>query len=113
MTSLKLSNEFARAVWQIASYFDDVPQADLVYAWDAAARRYRFAARNGLGTLRTLSPGAGLAIRIGGAQTVDWIRPQLQPRPIIQLVWAWNFVAWSGAEGTALAAATDGVGSSG
>ena len=113
MTSLKLSNEFARAVWQIASFFDDVPQAELVQAWDAAAPRYRLAARNGLGTLRTLSPGAGLAIRIGGAQKVDWIRPQLQPRSIIQLVWGWRFVAWSGAEGTALAVATDCIGSSG
>lgn len=96
----------------VASLFDEVPQAELVYAWDAVIGRYRLAASNGFGDLRTLEPGAGLIVRIGGEHGVDWRRPGLHLRPIIQLEQGWNFVAWSGVDGTSLNAAVNSIRSS-
>ena len=86
-----------------AALFEAIPRLDMAYAWDAAAQRFRWAARDGSGDLTTLTPGMGLWLALGGAEPFIWTRPMLPPGGIgiVPLREGWNFVAWSGRDGIA------------
>ena len=91
--------------------FEAIPRLDMAYAWDAGARRFRWAARDGSGDLRTLTPGMGLWLALGGTARFTWMRPMLPPGGVglVPLREGWNLVAWSGRDGIAPAEAFRGL----
>ena len=95
----------------VATLFKAIPRLDMAYAWDAVAQRFRWAARDGSGDLRTLTPGMGLWLALGGAERFTWKRPILPPGGVglVPLREGWNFVAWSGRDGIAPAEAFRGI----
>lgn len=87
----------------VAALFEAIPRLDMAYAWDAGAQRFRWATRDGSGDLRTLTPGMGLWLTLGGTEPFTWMRPVLPPGGIglVPLREGWNFVAWAGRDGIA------------
>ena len=96
----------------VTALFEAIPRLDMAYAWDADAQWFRWAARDGSGDLRTLTPGMGLWLALGGAAPFTWARPVLPPGGIglVPLREGWNFVAWAGRDGTAPGEAFRGLG---
>lgn len=94
----------------VAGFFDDVPQAQLVYAWDAAAGRYRVAARQFRGDLDRIETGMAVIVRIGGEEPVDWRRSSVADGERIALSRGFNLVAWTGPSGTPLNLALRSIG---
>ncbi len=94
-----------------AALFEAIPRLDMAYAWDAAAQRFRWAARDGSGDLRTLTPGMGLWLALGGAEPFIWTRSMLPPGGVglVPLREGWNLVAWSGRDGIAASEAFVGL----
>ena len=85
-----------------AELFAQIPEAVLIYTWDASELRFRFSLPAGLGSLKELVPGMGLVVRIGGPDGVSWRRPTTQLRRQVPLEAGWNLLAWSGADDTEL-----------
>ena len=81
--------------------FEAIPRLDIAYAWDAAMRRVRWAARDGSGDLTTLTPGMGLWLALDGTEPFAWARFLLPPAGIglVPLREGWNFVVWAGRDG--------------
>ena len=94
----------------VASLFEAIPRLDRAYAWDADNRRYRRAARDGSGDLRTLTPGMGLWLTLGGAEPFTWTRPALASGGLVQLREGRNLVAWAGRDGIPASEAFAGLG---
>ena len=94
-----------------AALFEAISQLDMAYAWDAGARRFRWAARDGSGDLRTLTPGMGLWLALGGAERFTWKRPVLPPGGVglVPLREGWNLVAWVGSNSALVAEAFRGI----
>ena len=94
-----------------AALFEAIPQLDMAYAWDAGTRRFRWAARDGSGDLRTLTPSMGLWLALGGAERFTWKRPMLPPGGVglVPLREGWNLVTWSGTTSTLVADAFAGL----
>ena len=91
----------------VEAIFDDIPELDLVYAWDAENQWFVWAVRTDtgvVGNLHMLSPGMGLWLSIAGEQPVSWTRPALREASASSLRQGWNLVAWTGEDG---APATD------
>lgn len=80
--------------------FAQIPEAELIYTWDAESSQYRFAARGFEGTLPVLEPGMGLIVRIGGEEPVDWNQPTVANGEWVALKPGPNLVAWTGPSGT-------------
>ena len=95
----------------VATLFKAIPRLNVAYAWDAATRRFRWAARDGSGDLRTLTPGMGLWLALGGAEPFIWTRPMLPPGGVglVPLREGWNFIAWAGRDGIAASEAFRGI----
>ena len=55
--------------------FAAIPEARLIYAWDADLRVWRHAIRGVGGPLKLLQPGMAVQIRIIGDEPVEWRRP--------------------------------------
>lgn len=93
---------WAEAEADVATLFEAIPRLDRAYAWDAAMRRVRWAARDGSGDLTTLTPGMGLWLALGGTEPFAWARFLLPPAGIglIPLREGWNFIAWAGRDST-------------
>ena len=89
----------------IAELFEQLPQAELVYAWDAEEQRFRFAAPAGVGDLTAIEPGMGLFIRIAGTEDAAWEPRVAESDVTIQLQKGFNFVAWVGDSDVGLAEA--------
>ena len=71
---------------------------------DAFGRQYTWAFRGEsgpTGTLATLTPGMGLSLYVGGAETVEWTRPLIPQTGAVTLRPGWNLVTWAGDEGAA------------
>ena len=94
-----------------AALFEAIPRLDMAYAWDAGARRFRWAARDGSGDLRTLTPGMGLWLALGGTERFTWTRPMLPPGGIglVPLREGWNLVTWAGSNSALVAEAFRGL----
>ena len=86
-----------------ATLFEAIPRLNMAYAWDADARTFRWAARDGSGDLAALAPGMGLWLALGGTGPALWTRPVLPPDVIglVPLRAGWNLVTWTGANGIA------------
>ena len=82
--------------------FDQIPSLTGVSAWDAEAGRYQRRTRTGVGLhgLRSLAPGLGLWLLIGGDDLVEWKRPASEDSMLLELHAGRNLVGWAGRDGT-------------
>ena len=92
--------------------FDQIPQAELIYTWDAESSRYHFAARNLQSSLQTVRPGMGLVVRIAGDEPVEWSQPTVADGEWVALRAGANLVAWTGPSGTPIDLAVRSIGDS-
>ncbi len=89
----------------VANLFNAVAEVETVWAWDALQRQWLVASRDvpvELHTLRTLKPGMGLLVQVGGNESVEWTRSAYPVRGLVQLQAGYNLVAWSGSDGSAI-----------
>ena len=96
----------------IAEIFNQIPEAALIYRWDAESRTYRYAIRDGSATLETLQPGMAASIRIDGRKSVKWERPLTPAKGMVTLYSGENWVAWNGRDEWPLDQVARGIGSS-
>lgn len=92
--------------------FTQVPEAELVYAWDASESQFRFAVPGFDVNLKTIQPGMGLFLRIGGDQPVEWQQPTVANGEWVDLKPGPNLVAWTGPSGTPVDLAVRSIGES-
>ena len=89
---------------EVSAIFDDIPQLEAVFGWDAFTGKYLWAFRDearSADTLTTLTPGMGLSLYVGGTETVEWTR-RLNPKSgATTLRPGWNLVTWAGPDATA------------
>ena len=96
-----------------AQLFDEIPQLEAVWAWDAELDDWITAARGApewLGGLGRLTPGMGLRMQLSGDQPFNWQRSTEPTRGLVELRAGWNLVAWSGADETPIDDALKGIG---
>ncbi len=87
----------------VSAIFEAIPELEGVFRWDAFTRKYLWAFRDesrSSDTLTTLTPGMGLSLYVGGAETVEWTRPLNPKSGAATLRPGWNLVAWAGPDGT-------------
>ena len=82
--------------------FDEIASLRQVSAWDALAKEYRRARRDGHAPLPTLAPGMGLWLLLGGNASVEWTRPVSHEAVLLSLHAGLNLVGWTGENGTAI-----------
>ncbi len=92
--------------------FDQIPQAELIYTWDAESSRYHVSARNVQSSLQTIRPGMGLVVRIAGDDPVEWHQPTVADGEWVALKPGPNLVAWTGPSGTPIDLAIRSIGES-
>ena len=73
--------------------FEEIPTLQRVSAWDAEAQQYQRATRASSEELRTLTPGMGLWLRLGGNDAVRWTRPAVPDGLVLRLHRGLNFVS--------------------
>ena len=97
----------------IQSLFDELPQIELIWAWNASRQQFTMAAPGlprRLWTLDTLEPGMGLIVRLSGVHAVEWTQERADANPVVELDAGYNLVAWMGDDHTALNQALSGIG---
>ena len=80
----------------VGDLFAAVPEIEAAWAWDTRGRRWRGASPRVPETfhsLRTLTPGMGLLIQLGGDRLVEWTRSAVPARGLVQLRPGPNLVA--------------------
>ncbi len=92
--------------------FDQIPNAELIYTWDADDARYRFSTPGFSATLSAIEPGMGLIVRIAGEQPVEWHQPTVADGEWVALKPGPNLVAWTGPSGTPIDLAVRSIGAS-
>lgn len=90
--------------------FRSVPAAQVVYAWDAQAGHFRFAAPRLRGSLDLIAPGMAVLIRIGGTESVVLQQQVAADGESLRLARGFNLVTWTGPSGTPLNLALRSVG---
>ena len=98
-----------------ADLFEAVPEIEVVWAWDVLRRQWSAASRripSELHTLRTLKPGMGLLVQVGGDEAVEWRRSAYPAAGLVKLHKGPNLVAWSGREEASIAYLALGIGAS-
>ena len=96
----------------VADIFKAIPQAALIYRWDADSRKYQHAIREIGGSLETLQPGMAANIRIEGQESVKWERPLTPAKGMVPLYSGVNWVAWNGRDDWPLDQVARGIGKS-
>ena len=96
----------------LADIFEAIPQAALIYRWDADSRTYQYAIREIGGNLETLQPGMAAKIRIDGRTSVKWERPLTPAKGSMTLYSGTNWVAWNGRDEWPLDQVARGIGKS-
>lgn len=89
----------------VEEFFTAVPQVEAVFAWSARNEEWLRAAPGvsaEFNTLRWLTPGMGLVVRVGGDEPVEWTRAFSRPSALIGLRSGMNLVAWTGGRATLL-----------
>ena len=84
---------------EASELFGAIPGLEVVHAWNAEEERFLTAAAgvpDEVSDLRTLTPGMGLWLYVGGTDPVDWTRDFLPESGLVSLLEGWNLVAWSG-----------------
>ncbi len=97
----------------VSQLFDEIPQLESIWAWDAELRDWIVAGRAApewLGGLGRVTPGIGLRLHLGGDESYLWQRPTEPTRGLVKLRTGWNLVAWSGADQTPINDAVKGIG---
>lgn len=92
--------------------FEQIPEAVLIYTWDADLSKYRFATRDYQANLNVIDPGMGLVVRIAGAESVEWRQPTVADGEWVTLRPGPNLVAWTGPSGTPIDLAVRSIGES-
>ena len=92
--------------------FKDIPEATLIYTWNADSRSYQYAIRDVGGSLETLDSGMAAMIRIDGRRTVKWERSLTPAKGGITLYAGVNWVAWNGRDDWPLDQVARGIGTS-
>ncbi len=86
----------------VALIFDAIPELTYVYAWDPDDQWFRWATRTDsgiVGDLKTLTPGMGLWLNVGGDGVVTWERPLIPQSGLAELREGWNLIVWAGDDG--------------
>ena len=102
----------------VDALFEDIPELEAVYAWDAKDQRFVAAyadpAARAFDTLATLTPGMGLWLAVTGSEPVPWARdPSVDGVAGLSVLrQGWNLVAWAGPDGTGADVAVEGIVSS-
>ena len=97
----------------VSHLFDEIPQLESIWAWDAELRDWIVAGRAApewLGGLGRVWAGMGLRLVLGGEEPFVWRRSTEPTRGLVKLRTGWNLVAWSGADGTPIDDAVKGIG---
>ena len=97
----------------VSQLFQQIPQLEAIWAWDAELRDWIVAAPGApewLGGLRRVTAGMGLRMQLGGDQSYFWRRSTEPTRELVKLRTGWNLVAWSGADGAAIGDVVKGIG---
>ena len=92
--------------------FAQIPQANLIYRWDAEWRRWDAAIRGMGGSLTTVEPGMAMQIRTFGGNLVEWERPLTPAKGSVTLYSGVNWVTWLGREDWPLDQVARGIGKS-
>ena len=92
--------------------FASLPEATLIYMWNADERRYLSASREAGGSLTALEPGMAAMIRIVGDKPVVWERPLTPARGTVALYRGVNWVTWVGRDEWPLDQLARGIGTS-
>ena len=92
--------------------FAAIPEAALIYTWDADRRVWRSAIRGVGGPLETLEPGMAAMIRIIGDKPVEWQRPLTPAKGMVTLYRGVNWVTWVGRDDWPLDQVARGIGAS-
>ncbi len=96
----------------VEDFFEQVPEAEMIYTWDAERSHFRFSAPGLNVGLRMLEPGMGLIVRIGGDALVEWQQPTVANGEWISLMPGPNLVAWTGPSETPVDLAVRSIGQS-
>ena len=97
----------------VSQLFDEIPQLESIWAWDAELRDWIVAGRGApewLGGLGRVTPSMGLRMHLASDQPFVWQRSTEPTRGLVKLRTGWNLVAWSGADGTSIDDAVKGIG---
>ena len=97
----------------VSQLFQQIPQLEAIWAWDAELRDWIVAAPGApewLGGLGRVTAGMGLRMQLGGDQPCLWQRSTEPTRGLVKLRTGWNLVAWSGADGAAIEDVAKGIG---
>lgn len=97
----------------VSRLFDEIPQLESIWTWDAELRDWIAAGRGApewLGGLGRVTPGMGLRMQLGGGEPFDWQRSTEPTRGLVKLRAGWNLVAWSGADETPIDDVVKGIG---
>lgn len=96
----------------VAEIFEQIPEAALVYRWDADSRSWQYAIRELVGNFETLEPGMAATIRIEGRKSVEWERSLRPAEGMVTLYAGENWVAWNGRDERPLDQVARGIGTS-
>ena len=117
MLTTKLQPGWNLAGWtgdegDAAGLFGAIAGLEVVHAWDTEAEHFLSAfhgAPDEANSLRTLTPGMGLWLYVGGTDSVEWTRPLLPESGFVTLAEGWNLVSWSGEDRVAVGEAVAGL----
>ena len=93
--------------------FDEIPQLESIWAWDAELDDWIIAGRGApewLGGLGRVWAGTGLRLVLGGEEPFLWQRSTEPTSGLVKLRTGWNLVAWSGADGAPIEQVAKGIG---
>ena len=80
----------------VSQLFNEIPQLESVWAWDAELRDWIVAGRvapEWLGSLGRVSAGMGLRMQLGGDESFLWQRSTEPTQGLVKLRTGWNLVA--------------------
>ena len=92
--------------------FAAIPEAALIYTWDADSRVWLHAIRGVGGPLEKLEPGVAVTIRVFGDASVEWSRTLTPATGLVGLSTGVNWATWMGRDGWPLAEVARGIGRS-
>ena len=97
----------------VMDLFAVVPEIEAVWTWDTRRSSWRVASPRvpeALHSLRMLTPGMGLRIRLGGDSPVEWTRPAVPARGLVALRTGPQLVAWAGPDNSSIEHLAKGIG---
>ena len=96
----------------VEEMFAALPEAKLIYHWDASSRAWQYAIHDVGGPLKTLEPGMAAMIWITGDKPVLWERPLTPAKGMVPLYRGVNWVTWVGRDDWSLDQVARGIGQS-